>query len=131
MRLLLVTMNCRLLVAATLLGYLLAVPVTRTAASPPVLQDESTTDEYRVWTDRRGNAMEAKFVDLDGGSVKLEKKDGELVTVRLIDLSRDDFRLASKLNAQKKMGVFGSRSRLPICKNEKRKELDNEKPKTT
>ncbi len=65
---------------------------------------KGSSSEYQVWTDRSGNTLEAKFIELSGGAVKLKKKDGESITVNLTDLSIADIQRATRMTANKAFG---------------------------
>jgi len=64
----------------------------------------------RTWTDKGSKfKVDAKFVELANGSVKLEKEDGETVTIALDKLSEADQRIARQLADQAEDNPFVSK----------------------
>jgi hypothetical protein len=72
--------------------------VSETAATPVGERSDSSTNAdkhsvLRVWSDRTGrHQVQAKYVELEGGKVKLEKADGTVILVPLASLSEADQR---------------------------------------
>jgi hypothetical protein len=92
------------------------------------LQGKSIENDYRTWTDRSGNSIEAKFVEMKSNTVKLEKKDGETITIGIQKLSIKDMQLAARLSAQQAFGDrgfngFGSDRDIRLPRNAPRTEL--------
>jgi hypothetical protein len=60
----------------------------------------------RTWTDATGSfTVEAVFVDLSDGKVRLKKTDGRVITVELEKLSSADQQVVRSLSKQKKEGT--------------------------
>lgn len=49
-------------------------------------------DETRTWTSRTGTMVEASVIDVNGAEVRLEKPDGQVLTVKRSDFSETDRR---------------------------------------
>lgn len=62
--------------------------ITATAWAHP--GHDHGTSGLRTWTESRGTKHEASFVSAREGKVQLRKRDGQLLTVQLDRLSRDD-----------------------------------------
>ncbi len=66
--------------------------------TPSGEKSESSTNAdrhsvLRVWTDRTGlHQVQARYVDMEGGKVTLEKADGTLIRVPISSLSEADQR---------------------------------------
>ncbi len=63
--------------------------------------------ELRVWTDNRGNTIEARIIELHRNRVKLQKQDGETIQIGIAELSASDVQVAMAWNAGR---VFGERA---------------------
>lgn len=50
----------------------------------------STLAEFRIWTDRKGNTIEAEFTGTQGKRIILAKRDGTTLTISPLPLSDDD-----------------------------------------
>ena len=50
----------------------------------------SALAEFRVWTDRKGNTLEAEFVGTQGKKIILKKQDGTTLTISPLPLTDDD-----------------------------------------
>jgi hypothetical protein len=68
---------------------LLAEPTGSTDKQPPV--DSPPADEFRTWTSADGNfTLEAKLLGAENGNVRLERRNGAVITVPLTKLSEAD-----------------------------------------
>lgn len=67
-------------------------------AEPPANKVEVPSSEFRTWTDNTGTStVEAAFVELKDGSVRLRKRDGRVGIVPLARLSKQDQEVAKAL----------------------------------
>jgi hypothetical protein len=63
--------------------------------------DAPAASALRTWSDATGKfRIEAELVNVEGGAVNLKKKNGELVSVPLVKLSKADQEFISKAGAQ-------------------------------
>jgi hypothetical protein len=61
---------------------------------------EEKLEDYRIWIDRKGNKVEAKFIRYSDSKVTLETKDKKRIDVRINQLIEGDATLAKKFNAE-------------------------------
>ena len=50
----------------------------------------SVSAEFRIWTDKKGNTLEAELAGTEGKKIVLRKQDGKTVTLSPLSLSDDD-----------------------------------------
>ncbi len=62
---------------------------------------------YRVWTDNRGNEIEARLVELRDNTVRLQQRNGQTIQLKISELSIGDIRVAMRANARE---TFGDRA---------------------
>jgi hypothetical protein len=63
------------------------------ATSESPATDKPSAEVFRVWTDRTGQfQIEAKYLGVEGGKVRLQRRDGRIVSVPLDSLSEADQR---------------------------------------
>ncbi|AMV34979.1 hypothetical protein VN12_22825 [Pirellula sp. SH-Sr6A] len=61
---------------------------------------EERLEDYRIWSDRKGNKVEAKFIRYSDSKVTLETKDKRRIDVRINQLVEADATLAKKFNSE-------------------------------
>ena len=72
--------------------FLLAIAISSSLFSPCFSQ---TAARFRTWTDATGKyTVEAKFLEIKLGKVKLQRRNGKVIEISLTRLSRADRRLA-------------------------------------